>query len=139
METPGSELCEECGAKRGNYFVCRPGAGPSRTLCKECYEASLSSPERAFVEAMRNARCRFCDGMAMTSDSMTSILEGHGSEPRFFCSSCANEYHQRILPRLREVEARLDGMSSEAQLESLRELLADMDLHMQRWVQQRDN
>ena len=139
METPGQELCEECGEKRGNYYVCRPGGGPSRKLCKECYETSLSGPERAFMQAMRKASCRFCGGTAMTSDSMTSILEGPGSEPRFFCSSCANEYHQRMLPRLGEVETKLDGMPPEVQMENLSDLMAEMDLHMKRWVQQRDN
>lgn len=75
----------------------------------------------------------------MTSDSMTSIMEGFGSEPRFFCSSCANEYHQHMLPRLNEAEIKMDGLPSEAQMPYLRDIVAEADLHMQRWVQQRDN
>ena len=75
----------------------------------------------------------------MTSDSMTTVLEGIGSEPRFLCSSCANEYHLRMLPRLNEAEAKLAGVPASAQMQYLRDIAAEVDLQMQRWVQQRDN
>lgn len=75
----------------------------------------------------------------MTSDSMTTILEGAGSEPRFFCASCSQEYNRLMLARLGEAEAKLDGVPADGQMKYLREIAAEVDALMKSWVQQRDN
>jgi hypothetical protein len=139
MEQQGQEeLCEACGGRRASHFVCQPGHGPAQRLCKECYEESLSGPMKDFVDTMRKARCRFCGGAAMATDSMTTVLDGIGAEPRFLCSSCSHEYNLRMLARLNEAED-LNEVPAAAQVQYLRQLAGEVDLHMRRWVQQRDN
>ena len=141
MDEPEQQRCEACGESRASHFVCRAGIdkGPSRKLCASCYEASLSGPEKAFVDAMRKGRCRFCGGRAMATDSISSVLEGAGATPQFLCGSCSVEYHRQMLAVVAKAGSDLENASDREQTQQLRRLKVEIDSEMQRWVQQRDN
>lgn len=75
----------------------------------------------------------------MTADSMSSILDGPGAEPRFLCGSCSWQYNRLMLGRMNPAVQEMEELSKTEQMDHLRRIVADLDAGMQAWVRQRDN
>lgn len=140
MESANEPVCVECGAKAATVHltVVEFGGRTSRNLCPACFEATPSGLAKDFMEAMRQARCRFCGGKATMSDSMTGMLDG-GNAPDFLCLSCGGEYHRVLMSRLEAAGASLERAGQAAQLQHIRRLKAEAEELMRQWRRSRDN
>ncbi|MCW1924274.1 hypothetical protein OKA05_17040 [Luteolibacter arcticus] len=129
------EMCHSCESKVVSHYISQPGAEPpSLSLCDDCVQTHTPAFARDFTEDLSAEGCRFCGGKAAASDSLAHVIDGAGAEEKFLCRSCALEYH-RI--GLRYFESPLDpDLKAD---ERLREIMAQIDTDMRRWVIQRDN
>ena len=135
MDQAYRELCQACDSKLVTHYISQPGAEPpSISLCDDCVETHVPAFVRDHVEDLRAGSCRFCGGQAVATDALAGVVDGDGAEEKFLCRSCTQEYHRIGLQYF-------DGpLDPDAKLgRRLREIMAQIDTHMRRWVIQRDN
>ena len=86
-------MCEICDERPATVFDCNGNTGESKSLCRTCYEQTLSpaelEPHRHFEEAIRDGKCHYCGGPAssgsMDSDGVTEQYT------HFTCDACMRD------------------------------------------------
>ena len=140
MEQDPGKTCEGCGLKKATHHFCQPGAEPpSISLCEDCIETHAPALARVLMEEIKNAVCCYCGNKAMTTDSLTRIVDGMDADTRYLCFSCSAESNRVAMEKIRILESELESLPFSEQTKRLREFRGEIDAHMRRWVIQRDN
>ena len=117
-------LCDVCRERPATHYTCFGGTGRDRHLCMTCFEQIASPAElesyHQSVEALRNAKCKYCGAPAIggtTGLSIPGVLE---EQADFWCEPCrldlvefASRPENAIPDFDVEDEARLDEVSQQ--------------------------
>jgi protein-arginine kinase activator protein McsA len=137
--------CTNCGQRPAVIHLTNLhfGSKKIRELCQICFDAASrleSSLKLDFLEAWKNANCKYCGGKAVAGGTDTfRLLTGSGEEYRFMCRSCSAEFNRVALERLGALEKKMSDLPAPQQTQELRTLVDGVELHMKQWLGQRFN
>jgi hypothetical protein len=141
MEQVFRDMCQACESKLATHHISQPGSNPpSISLCGHCAETHVPSFEDVVsLDAVRNACCCFCGGVA-TGGSISSVgMPGDKAGSRFVCQSCAAESGRLFLAKLAERGLNSQDLRELLTLPQFERIFEDLEVHMRRWVIRRDN
>jgi protein-arginine kinase activator protein McsA len=102
-------LCDECGTRPANHFICEiiHGTTTNRSLCDECAKAAVM-PGFPDFSAIHQAKCYYCGDKA-ASGSMNQAWEipSRQQQTHYTCIRCMYLYHQFLLKALQDIPADL--------------------------------
>lgn len=82
-----------CHERPATFFSCNGNTGESKSLCRTCFEQTLSPEEfeshRHFEQAIRNGKCQYCGGPASSgSMNFDGVTEKYTD---FTCDACMQD------------------------------------------------
>ncbi|WP_411846322.1 hypothetical protein AAFN60_01290 [Roseibacillus persicicus] len=132
---PGN-FCSQCGKSPAGNHVCFGGTGESVVMCDDCL-ARQSSSIADFFKVAKNAECDFCGGSPCTGgpEFLTPSAEGNVAN-RWLCGSCAPEYYTFLQTKMADL---VEVSNYEKQLEEMKRIAGEAEVHMKQFVRRRDN
>ena len=98
-----------------------------------------NSFEEVSLDAVRNACCCFCGGVATGGSISSAGMPGDKAGSRFVCQSCAAESGRLFLAKLAERGLNSQDLRDLLKLPQFERIFEDLEVHMRRWVIRRDN
>ena len=128
------ELCDACHQRPATVFttsIVEDKAEVSQ-LCETCCKDFGPAGSWDAVNELREATGCFCEALASVggTDACSAVF---GGEPnvRYKCFACSHELHRYLFAALALVPTNVEP---EKQVEAIRGIYANGELHMQRWV-----
>lgn len=135
-DAPDRETCSRCGERPAINYVSYGATGKSLDLCDDCMVAEDSFLASLASEA-KNARCEYCGG-SPCGGGLDSFAQQPGQPMRnkWMCMTCSSEYYDFILRKLAEIS---EGLSSAEQIAEMQLVSRSAEIHMRKFVQNRDS
>lgn len=128
------EKCHEREATCGSTTVTESGA-VSRSLCEVCFASSAEPEVSELCLAMKNARCKFCGGPAVSGGMDAPYSSGAARSMNFQCARCGAEFWRNWQEQVATVS---QDLPQPEQMAAMRVMLEEAERYMMDWVKKRD-
>lgn len=133
---PNDMLCERCREREANCHSTTviDGVASDTVLCDECFALSAETAASQLFAGLKTARCRYCGGVPCGGGMDSFEMSTGGQQLSFMCLRCMNEFGRYWQQQMEQVP---QDLPQQEQMEVIRALLDEADLHMRQWVSER--